>query len=617
MTEESKLTLDELKRQAAAKQKEITNTEAKLSQMPAAVKDAAEAGLKQLRQELSDINAQLSTEEEAETTKLKADLKTLISGDMPKESYLILFLSQSGNYMKITNRSKNPDRLDMIKTGKLNVKNVRSIMNRQAIKRGMTTSGSYFRNLKDADIEEVFLDNQRQYENIFTAFLENPEDMDEDFFDMMELQKKFWTPLNREVSWDTSYEFTLGEPQECSMFDEDWMLLNYSLGGGKQDNINYLEQFVVYKYLYPHRVADMPLLEIVGQPGRNGKGLLQRFIQTVFTVMGAKKINDKALSENGFNAMLEGLVVCFLDDPNRKNVDPEVIKQVVANLWYTIEPKGVDAYQVAATALILICANYPTVKLVGSGEDRRYSIIHTNKQIHKVFMEHYGCSEEEAQARIRKFADNVLDNRTQVSKYISHMAAKWNMLPENNPDYILPPHHGDDYKARLDNQKDSIETLFENVWPVILEQGCMPYSLWIQLIKATTGIEYHKQQSEPVNKFTELANRKLSAMSVDEVTSAGITVSEIVKTRKTCRVHKDNVKGTETKEVMEGWFLNGGSAEFNTSRVSTAVFSKHGEIMRSELDIAQYDANGVYIDSSAESDAPAKNNRVLNKSWND
>jgi hypothetical protein len=253
-------------------------------------------------------------------------------------------------------------------------------------------------------------------------------------------------------------------------YDPDFDLLFYCIGGGKQENIDYLKQWITYKLLFPERVANTPNMDLGGSPGGNGKTLYMELAKTIFTqncvvLAAAKELDD------GFNGTWETAVIVHFDEPTEKELPAGKMKKATGGLETRVERKGVDAYPADRNYSIVATSNnlLGVFKLSGSGsggEDRRYSVINTNIPLLDEIMLREGCDAETAKTRANEIASKVKDRKL-LARFLGAIITQFNVHQMN----VLPPLHGEDYKQRFEDQKSNLDTVFDQLLPIFNSCG--------------------------------------------------------------------------------------------------------------------------------------------------
>tara|TARA_R110002126_G_scaffold207671_2_gene354649 strand:+ start:900 stop:2585 length:1686 start_codon:yes stop_codon:yes gene_type:complete len=253
-------------------------------------------------------------------------------------------------------------------------------------------------------------------------------------------------------------------------YDADFDLLFYCVGGGKQENIDHLKQWIAYKYLFPERVANTPNLDIGGKPGGNGKGRYAELCRTIFTPncivpAAAKELND------GFNASWELATILLFDEPGEKELESGKMKKATGGEEQRVERKGVDAYTADRNYSMLAISNnsHGVFKLSGTGtggEDRRYSVMNTNIVMVDEIMLREACDEETAKMRTNLIAQKIKD-RASVALLLGGIIRQYAVHQMD----ILQPLHGVDYKQRFEDQKSTMDNIFDQVLPIFLASG--------------------------------------------------------------------------------------------------------------------------------------------------
>jgi hypothetical protein len=202
---------------------------------------------------------------------------------------------------------------------------------------------------------------------------------------------------------------------------------------------------------------------------------------------------------------MEGKVITVLDDERKGNFPQDELKQNSGNGSIVIEPKGVDAYSVDATANTIVLDNTGLVKLVGggsAGEDRRWSIVETELTLLEVLAEKYSLDAEQSK-HLAEQMGKLFENRLECGKWVAAMIQKHSieLLP------VLLPLHGEDYMNRLNEQKDNWISIFDQILPILVNQGVMPFKFIKEIVEAETG-EKIKRPVTLSTKFDEFLSRK-------------------------------------------------------------------------------------------------------------
>lgn len=287
-------------------------------------------------------------------------------------------------------------------------------------------------------------------------------------YNKMRIIENFWVQPTMNTSYNTDFDF-----------------LMYCVGGGKQENIEHLEKWIAYKWMYPERNANIPNIDLGGYPGGNGKG---RFIELLKTIFTHGCVVPAALKEltDGFNASWETAVILYYDEPANNELPEGKLKNATGGEEQRIEKKGVDAYTADRNYNMIFTSNNPNgvIKLAGtgsSGEDRRWSVLTTNKVMVDEIMT-AGLDLEQSKVRTNEI-NTLLKNREEVSKWLGHLIQKHDV--ENMQ--ILYPLHGIDYKKRFEDQKDTIQLVFDSLMNVLTECGVLTLDVLVQAVHELTN----------------------------------------------------------------------------------------------------------------------------------
>lgn len=285
-------------------------------------------------------------------------------------------------------------------------------------------------------------------------------------------------------------------------YNKDFDTLLYSVGGGKQENIDHLEQWVAYKYLFPERVANTPNLDICGPTGANGKGRYLELCKTIFTYGCVTPATSKELSD-GFNASWEMSTIIYFDEPTEKELPINKVKNATGGEEQRIEKKGVDAYTADRNySMMAISNNLEGVfRLAGTGmagQDRRFSVISTDIVLIDEIMRRENCTFEQATIRVNQIAQLVKD-RKEVRKWLAHVIIKHNVIDMK----ILNPLHGVDYHKRFEDQKDTVQQVFDCLLPTITQCGVITIDVLQQAINELANIKHVMTPQKVKNRFQQ------------------------------------------------------------------------------------------------------------------
>jgi len=274
----------------------------------------------------------------------------------------------------------------------------------------------------------------------------------------------------------------------------DWLM--YSLSGGKQENQDHIEQWILHKIKNYKKAVTTPDIVIVGHVGGNGKGIIQAIIRLMLPAMLSGKANSKTLNSN-FNAIMLGKLIVFFDDQNSKEIPLEVVKQLAGAETMIFEPKGKDQYEGEKTHSSAWFNNDLPFKLTPAGleggVDRRFSIMRTNITFLESIRLHYKqdyeqvMSVEESKEAAELIVSSYLLNRTIIAKWFKLLEFRH---PQVTEDFVLKPLHGADYQYFLAKQESSIEKIWKKLIQPVLEQGgCVPIFVIKELLRHMEGRE--------------------------------------------------------------------------------------------------------------------------------
>lgn len=291
-------------------------------------------------------------------------------------------------------------------------------------------------------------------------------------------------------------------------YNRNFDILIESICGGKQENIDHLERWVAFKYLYPGRNANTPNIDLGGNPGGNGKGRFTELLKTIFTPACVVQAHREELEK--FNANWEMAVILYYDEPEEKELAAAKLKQATGAEDMRVEKKGVDAAMADRNYNFLFMSNNQNgvVKLSGGpngGEDRRYSVMTTDIVLEDLLIE-AGFDRESARAWLDDLAQNLVKNRQEVSRWLAHIIRKHQVTDLQG----LPALHGQDYMNRFEEQKDSATQAFDAILPVFDQQGWIPITVLTDYVVAATGFAKWNERSVKTRWETYLRRAKRS-----------------------------------------------------------------------------------------------------------
>lgn len=300
-------------------------------------------------------------------------------------------------------------------------------------------------------------------------------------------------------------------------YDRDLDILIYSVAGGKQENIDYLEIWPNYKYMFPERVANTPNLDICGPVGANGKGRYLEICKTIFTYGCVTPAAAKEL-QDGFNGSWEMSTIIYFDEPTEKELPEGKVKNATGGEEQRVERKGIDAYTADRNFSVMALSNNDlgVFKLSGGGMasvDRRFSVISTNIVLIDEIMRRENISKEQATVRVNEIAQKVKDRRI-IAKWMAHCIMKHNIKDMQ----ILPALHGVDYHARFEAQKNGMDQVFDKLIPILQQNKIMPVSIISETVNALLGDNQKKKLGSRAitNKFKTYLEKNRIKYSIRE-----------------------------------------------------------------------------------------------------
>ena len=394
-------------------------------------------------------------------------------------------------------------------------------------------------------------------------------------------------------------------------------ILMYSLSGGRAENQEHIERWILHKITNYKKAVTTPDLVIVGHVGGNGKGILQAIIRLMLPAMLSGKANSKTLNGN-FNAIMLGKLIVFFDDQNSREIPLDVVKQLAGSETMIFEPKGKDQYEGEKTHSSAWFSNTLPFRLTPAGQeggvDRRFSIMATNitflESIRRYYQEEFGntitveASKDVAETVVSKF----LLNRLCVATWFKELQRKY---PDVNESYTLKPLHGEDYHYFLENQRSSYETIWHKlITPVLDAGGCVPMFVIKELLR-------HLDEKVIGDKTIYTQIKRLSIEHKMEISTERITV----------QMYPALIKGNDSKQCVV--VRKKADKEFTDPRFNWGLISNipYTQVARNEewikednliFDVKNQvddDVTDFETDFDVEAEEMAASRRKFEKSW--
>lgn len=453
--------------------------------------------LSDLRSQLEVIDQELVAIREQQDQLLLAS-DTLTVSDLV-DRYCLAYLSDDHKFSITWNTSTNPNSVNVIsKTVQADriINSLNSLLPAQQKLQRMTAG----------DIIAYCQENNRAFLTMTSSF--NTRKWARGCYNQLQDLRRFWVELNDDE------------------VDPRFADLMFCLGGGKQENIDHLEQWVAYKYMCPEETVNIPHINISGIPGENGKGLFKILLKTIFTAGSVVNATTKELI-NGFNAKWKDAVVLIYEEMNERELPENKIKSVTGDPELSVELKGRDAFMVDANYSILFFDNnvQGTVRLSGSGpngEDRRYSVIETNISLPRYIESVYGVSSDEAKLRCQGTAELLHDTRA-VGAWLRSVIQRHQVLSMTAP----PKLHGADYWNRVKNQETDWDGVVRDLALCVQRAGAIPVKLLVEQARRRLGEE------------TRVVSQRLAQSVIAELRRMGMAPHKIRARRVNTPWHPD------------------------------------------------------------------------------
>jgi hypothetical protein len=351
-------------------------------------------------------------------------------------------------------------------------------------------------------------------------------------------------------------------------YDRSLDVLIYCICGGKQENIEHLEKWIGFKYLYPERNANTPNLDLGGMPGGNGKSIMRELLKTIFTPTCVISAHKEELEK--FNSGWELAVIICYDEPEENDLAPSRLKQVTGSEDMRIEKKGIDATMADRNYNFIFTSNNENgvVKLSGGGaggEDRRYSVINTNLVLLDEAMTS-STTKEEAYTWVNNLAQTTVKSAKDAAGFLARIIKQYDI--ENMTS--LPALHGADYTSRFEDQKDALTELFDSIKPLFLASGIMPLSVLVDLVEAKIQ---SKISEKTINtKWTSYLKR--NKINVEEERKVRYQVLWKGDEIKSAQGKVFNMNNTTDRSIEISVFSNSRPALIGGTAINTSMFHR-------------------------------------------
>lgn len=476
------------------------------------------------------------------------------------KKYNLRYIADIGRYISLKNEHSDVNKVNLVyKT--IDATKIAGILNIWANKPG------HFNDFNANDIRLLCEKKGLSYESLQVSF--NKAKWGGGYsFNLMDVMREYWIKVDPRI-----LDLTI-DPNDDSMkynrLLDDWL---FCLCGGKQENMDHTVEYMIQKLLYPEQFVDSGSVNLyyTGVPGGNGKGILVIIFATVFTPMAIVMSRAKEMADS-FNSRQQGKIINVIDEGDEGHISQALLKKRSGSEEIVIEGKGLEPQTMDRTESMVIFDNTGnTVELRGPGEDRRWSVMETNLVMINYFMKKYDFTKEESAETCSAIADMGKD-RVEIQKMINAWAYRviqkyLTFYKQHKRLPKLVALHGQDYWARIENKKDSLMELFEDLYPVIEYYKFIPFK-WLKDIAET--VQHRIDDRELSQKFDEFMKRK-GHPSV---------------TRPSARV-KVLYRGVDTGLLIEGKMrrIENGKNEFDFAHLCNEKYSKNIPLTKENLNI--------------------------------
>ena len=299
---------------------------------------------------------------------------------------------------------------------------------------------------------------------------------------------KVYSPIKNMVDFFIDKDVGEEGEQHSRYFD----VLMYSLSGGKKENQDHIEQWILHKIINYDKSVSTPDMVLVGHVGGNGKGIIQGIIRQMIPTCLSGRANTKTMNGN-FNAIMLGKLVVFYDDQNSKEILLEKVKEIAGADSFIVELKGRDQYEAENTHNSAWFCNILPFPLSPAGQeggvDRRFSIMRTSITFLESLIrdrkeQGFETTMEEAKDIAEFVVSTILLNRVEIGKWFRHLLKKHPV----DKNFTLKPLHGEDYHYFLERQQSSYDVIWRDlVGPLLKEGKLTPIFVIKELIRHMDG----------------------------------------------------------------------------------------------------------------------------------
>ena len=240
-----------------------------------------------------------------------------------------------------------------------------------------------------------------------------------------------------------------------------------SVSGGKagdKETFEHLQEIIYGKWLHPENIFGPNV--ICNDDGATGKGLMvHKILPTLFSGSVVENGNINHLTGK-FNGLIAGKAIIVVNETAKDTVDDNRVKAFMGSPTFVVENKFETPYVCDNTSLVIMFSNNKDggIRLAGTHADRRYSIFSSKYNIYKITKEYMlkyenkDVAESECKDWIIDVGQHILEDRTQVGKWLSAMKIKFGDLIH------IHANMGKAYKNMVDRQRpgwlDTVETVF-------------------------------------------------------------------------------------------------------------------------------------------------------------
>lgn len=273
--------------------------------------------------------------------------------------------------------------------------------------------------------------------------------------------------------------------------------LMYSVSGGKTENQNHIEQWVLHKVIHYKKIINTPELVIIGDSGSEGKGIFATIVKKLFPSGLTEDVKVDVLTSK-FNSQLEGKLLLHFDEGKLDDDMYEALKRQSQNATFITEAKFEKQKTIEKCFTGLWTSNslpFPLMKNGGAdGVDRRFSVLTTNIRFVDSIKKGVHASKT-----LTQIIDGILYNRKNIALWFQYLQTKHPQVMD--PAFVLEALHGEDYHRLAKQNQDVFDQVWDKfVMPRINAGEAVPYTALSEILRLEGEKDTPSELKEKITK---------------------------------------------------------------------------------------------------------------------